>query len=79
MPDFTYTLSNDGWFTLVPENDQAVEAWNVMAMLNDGSGKFPCTMFNSVKSQIKKAGYSIRKGKVSKGVSDSDLLAALGI
>ena len=60
MPDFNYT-QDQFHIALLPNNDQAGEIYN--QIWNELGGKIPLAMWSSIRSQIKKAGYTIRKAK----------------
>ena len=71
MSDFNYT-SNGLFVSLLPNNDQAQECHN--QIWNELGGKIPVRMWASIRSQLRKAGYSITKAKpVSKKEIDDVL------
>lgn len=62
--DFEYT--NDGfWIRLYPNNEQAIEAFNHI-INQTGESTWPSHWLPSIKEQLKKAGYSIRKMRAKK-------------
>lgn len=74
MPDFTYRQS--GMFVaLMPETPQATQTWNrEIAPKTQGTGKILAFQFPEVKTQLEKAGFTVRKAKK---VNDADLLNLL--
>lgn len=77
-PDFTY--ANDGLFVkIIPESTEAIKVWNEeIAPKTANTGKVLAVEFPTVKSQLIKAGFTIRKAAKVKE-SDSDLLRELGL
>lgn len=72
--DFTYIQdAGDGWYSLIPENETAVAIYN---QLSDavGPGRLPPTWFSSIRSDLRKAGYSVRRAPT---VTKADLDAIL--
>lgn len=66
VPDFYYS-ENSFWVRLFPNNPQAVDVYNELARQNNGELEIFISHKKSVFSQLKKAGYTIRKApKVSK-------------
>jgi hypothetical protein len=62
MKDFSY--SEQGMFTLfLPNTPEAVDAWNQLAEVTDGTGKVFNHHAKSIIAQLKKAGYSVGKAK----------------
>lgn len=57
--DLNY-ISNGFFVTFLPNTDAGREAWNEMRK-HDENAKFPIHMLPSIKQQLKKAGYSVRK------------------
>ena len=78
MTDFTY-IDNGMFIRICPESSAAAEVWNEeIAPNTGGSGAVLATEFEVVKSQLRKAGYTIRKA-VKSNQSDADLLSELGL
>ena len=79
MADMTFI--DDGMFvTLMPNNPDAEKAWNLINEAFPGCS-IPFTAWPSVKSQLKAAGYSVRKQRKMKPVTSEEidgLLAELG-
>lgn len=59
MIDFYYR-TNGFYYSLEPRNNQAIKAYNQGAKLIDMSN-IPLSAWNSLKWQLKQAGYKIRK------------------
>jgi hypothetical protein len=60
MEDFNYI--QDGFFvSLIPNNIQASEIYN--QIWNELNGKVPIKVWPNIRSQLKKAGYTVRKAK----------------
>ena len=80
MADMTFI--DDGMFvTLMPNNPDAEKAWNLINEAFPGCS-VPFTAWPSVKSQLKAAGYSVRKQRKMKPMTDVELdkmLAELGV
>lgn len=77
MPKSDITYISDGiYITLFANTKDGEYIWNTIAAKFDGAAKFPQHMFASIKSQIKTAGYSIRKERKSNVYIDK-LLADL--
>ena len=78
MADLYFTT--DAYFaTLIPNTDEGEHVWRAVAAEFDGVAKFPLHMLPSIKSQIKEAGYTIRKAPRRTTVDDDALLAELGL
>ena len=80
MADMTFI--DDGMFvTLMPNNPDAEKAWNLINEAFPGCS-VPFTAWPSVKSQLKAAGYSVRKQRKMKPVTSEEIdvrLAELGV
>lgn len=77
--DLGYT-QDSMFITFYPVSEAGGEAWEVMCKQNDGIAIFPAHMLPSIKSQLKQAGYSVRKNaKKLPSASDAELLAELGL
>ena len=80
MTDMTFI--DDGMFvTLMPNNPDAEKAWCLISEAFPGCS-IPFTAWPSVKSQLKAAGYSVRKQRKMKPVTSEELdglLAKLGV
>ena len=80
MTDMTFI--DDGMFvTLMPNNPDAEKAWCLISEAFPGCS-VPFTACPSVKSQLKAAGYSVRKQRKMKPMTDVELdkmLAELGV
>jgi hypothetical protein len=61
--DFEYHTHDPLFVTIYPNTTQAMEALSIFMTANHGSNKVFKFEFAAVKAAIKKAGYSIRKGK----------------
>lgn len=59
--DFEYSTDENGWYSLFPMNDRAVEIYNEICKSEIGPGKLPPHWFASIKSDLRSAGYSMRK------------------
>lgn len=80
MRDFTYIVSKDQsgtWYTLFPENAQASNAWTKIQEFSQGP--IGAVHWDSIRKQLKAAGYSVRKAVKTKKTNDVDLLSALGL
>jgi hypothetical protein len=76
MTDLNYIT--DGFFiTLIPVSKDGEYIYNEVAAAFDGVAKFPVHMKASIFYQIKKAGYTIRKARKAKPISDVELLELL--
>jgi len=76
MSDFTYREDREAQaIRLYPENDQARVNWNKLHEFY-GFGGCPIHHWPSVKAQLKRAGYTVRKARPVKIDTDS-LLAEL--
>lgn len=72
MIDLTY--HNRGLFTLfIPESKAGEDAWRQIAQHTDGTGKVLTMHLQSVLSQLRLAGYKVRKGKAPSCSIDSIL------
>lgn len=71
-------FTTDGMFTtLYPVTQAGHEAWlHILEIV--GSSKIPSIQFASVKTQLKEAGYTVRKARQVK-MTDDQLLAELGL
>lgn len=79
MIDIGYT-QDSMFINFYPISDAGGEAWEVMCKQNNGIAIFPAHMLPSIKTQLKQAGYSVRKNaKKLSSVSDAELLAELGL
>ena len=75
--DFEYI--NQGLFvSIMPVTPQAIIEWGKIDYLGRGTGKVLRVHFDSLRIQLRWAGYTLRKAKPVT-ISDDDLLAALGI
>lgn len=80
MADMTF-IDNGMFVTLMPNNPDAEKAWNIISEAFPGYS-IPFTAWPSVKSQLKAAGYSVRKQRKMKPVTSEELdglLAELGV
>lgn len=80
MTDMTF-IDNGMFVTLMPNNPDAEKAWNIISEAFPGCS-IPFTAWPSVKSQLKAAGYSVRKQRKMKPVTSEELdglLAELGV
>ena len=80
MADMTF-IDNGMFVTLMPNNPDAEKAWNLINEAFPGCS-IPFTAWPSVKSQLKAAGYSVRKQRKMKTLTDAELdkmLAELGV
>jgi hypothetical protein len=70
--DFSYF--DQGLFTMfIPNTKEAEQAWNEMASTTDGTGKVPTVQAKQFIYQLKKAGYTVSKGK-KPSISIDDIL-----
>ena len=76
-PDLTYTEC--GMFVMfMAETDGGAEAWEALAAESDGTAKFLPGQVDGVISQLRAAGYSVRKAKPAPPVDyDDELLNEL--
>lgn len=82
MRDADLTYREDGPFTaFLPESAAGEAAWRRMAELTDGTGKVLAIHAEGVLSQLRAAGYVVRKASPVRplAISDHELLAALGV
>lgn len=80
MADMTF-IDNGMFVTLMPNNPDAEKAWCLISEAFPGCS-IPFTAWPSVKSQLKEAGYSVRKQRKMKPLTDKELdkmLAELGV
>lgn len=80
MADMTF-IDNGMFVTLMPNNPDAEKAWNLINEAFSGCS-IPFTAWPSIKSQLKAAGYSVRKQRKTKPVTSEEidvLLAELGV
>lgn len=80
MADMTF-IDNGMFVNLVPNNTDAEKAWCLINEAFPGCS-VPFTAWPSVKSQLKAAGYSVRKQRKMKPLTDKELdkmLAELGV
>lgn len=78
MTDLNY-ITDGFYITLIPKTKDGDYIWNEIAAKFDGVAKFPVHMKPSIFKQIKDAGYTIRKARKSRPISDDELLEALGV
>lgn len=71
MIDFYYT-TNGFYYSLEPRNNEAIKAYNQGSKLIDMSN-IPLSAFNSVKWQLKQAGYKIRKAPKLKPLTTKEM------
>ena len=61
MIDFNY-ITNGYYYRLIPKSTQAVDAYNdAYKQHNFDLSNIPFSAWNSIKWQLKRAGYSVRK------------------
>lgn len=80
MADMTF-IDNGMFVTLMSNNPDAEKAWCLISKAFPGCS-IPFTAWPSVKSQLKAAGYSVRKQRKMKPLTDAELdkmLAELGV
>ena len=80
MTDMTF-VDNGMFVTLIPNNTEAEKAWCLISEAFPDCS-VPFTAWPSVKSQLKAAGYSVRKQRKMKPMTDAELdkmLAELGV
>ena len=81
MNDLTYTI--EGLFTsFIPTSKEGEDAWRQLATQTQGTGKVLTVHLQSTLSQLRKAGYKVRKSKPSGELTPSEaanLLAELGL
>ena len=78
MPDLTYITT--GLFTaFIPESPAGIEAYNEIASHNSGVANIFTAHLKSTLSQLRKAGYTVRKAKPAplSSIRDDELLDAL--
>ena len=72
MIDLTY--HNQGIFTLfIPESKAGEDAWRQIAQHTSGTGKILSIHLDSILSQLRLAGYKVRKGSAPSSSIDSIL------
>lgn len=74
-----YYITDGFYITLIPNTKDGEYIWNEIAAKFDGVAKFPVLMGASIFKQIKDAGYTVRKMRGAKPISDDELLEALGV
>lgn len=74
MKDFTYYIGSDGMITVMPNTPQAEAAWS--EFLKGNAPKFLKEELSFLKKALKKAGYTVAKGKPPR-VDDQELLDSL--
>lgn len=70
-------ISDSLFVSFMPVSDEGKEVWTQM-LAQSGTTKFPFYQLPDIKRQLKNAGYTVRKGRLTKK-SDSQLLAELGL
>ena len=76
ITDFTYTTN--GLFTsFIPHTPEAENAWRVMAQNNNGNATFFTVHLPSILKQLKDAGYTVRKARAGKPVTEEEISALL--
>lgn len=74
--DFSYF--DQGLFTMfIPNTKEAESAWNEMSDITQGTGKVPTMQARQFICQLKKAGYTVSKGKKPSITMDDILLDEL--
>ena len=71
MTDMNF-IDHGFYVTLVPNNVQAEDAWKLIDQAFPGCA-VPVTAWHSVRKQLKDAGYSIRKLRKMKPLTDAEL------
>lgn len=85
MTDLTY-IENSLFISFVPQTESGEQAWREMANVQGGSAVVLTKFKNQTLSQLRNAGYSVKKAKKSTVtlqdvINDDDLnlLAVLGV
>lgn len=71
MSDFNW-LTDGFFFRLIPNNTEAEAAWCQIAEVFEG-GAIPSSAWTSVKHQLKNSGYTVRKARKTKPLTDQEL------
>ncbi len=77
VADLTYRQTDDMFTSFFANTPAGIEAWNVMAKDNDGTGKVLTMHAKSVIQQLRAAGYTVRKENGAQDMDDDELMAAL--
>lgn len=77
VADLTYRQTDDMFTSFFANTPAGIEAWNVMAKDNDGTGKVLTMHAKSVIQQLRAAGYTVRKENGAQDIDDDELMAAL--
>lgn len=71
MTDMNF-IDHGFYVTLIPNNKQAEEAWELIYQAFQGYA-VPIPAWHSVRKQLKDAGYSVRKLRKMKPLTDAEL------
>jgi hypothetical protein len=75
IADFTYTTSPDGYTAIIPNTPDAVSTYNTI--YKDGVYRLDSRELKAFQDQARRAGYTVRKVRLGKPLSASDVDALL--